>query len=157
MTFFFLTAAGVLGIDRLLKTLLEGLEGPLIPGILRLTTVHNTGTAMGLIRDLPAVALVLPGAVLLGVLFAARKLASAPLSRAALGAIFGGALGNLADRLLYGYVIDLFDFEFMRFYVFNFADAAIVVGGVLCALTLFFAEDRCWKGKTIGEEHHRDR
>ena len=52
----------------------------------------------------------------------------------ALALIFGGALGNLLDRLLYGYVIDFIQLEFVNFPIFNFADIFInlgIIGGVL--------------------------
>ncbi len=158
MTAFYLAAVLVFAADRLLKHFLEGTEAPFLPGLLRITTVYNTGTAMGLLGDSAPVLLILLGAGLAGfLLWAARTRASSLLSRASLGAIVGGAAGNLWDRALFGHVIDLFDFEFVRFYVFNFADAAIVAGSVLCAVTLLFAEERCWKGKSLGQDHRKDR
>lgn len=55
------------------------------------------------------------------------------LSAVALGAILGGALGNLYDRIIYGAVADFLDFHFFGYhwYVFNIADAAISIGAVL--------------------------
>ena len=157
MTVFAVTALCVFGLDRLLKAVLEGTEAEALPGILRITTVHNTGTAMGLFGQSASMVLILLAAVVMALLFfAARGRASSPVSRAALGAIFGGALGNLWDRLFLGYVIDLFDFEFVRFFFFFFADAAIIAGCVLCGLTLLFAEDRCWKGKDLDKNDQKN-
>ena len=61
------------------------------------------------------------------------------------GLMLGGAVGNLVDRLLYGYVIDLFELTFVRFYIFNGADVAIVTGAVLCAVSALWFEKQNWK------------
>ena len=54
-------------------------------------------------------------------------------------AVLGGAVGNLIDRVLHGYVVDMFNLQFMDFAVFNVADIGISVGGVLlCVYVLFF-------------------
>ena len=66
---------------------------------------------------------------------------------ASLGCIAGGAAGNLADRLLRGYVADLFETVFVRFYVFNIADAAIVTGCAVCAAAVLFGGRAHRKGK----------
>ena len=61
-----------------------------------------------------------------------------------LSLILGGALGNIRDRYLYGYVIDYADFhigEWRPFLVFNIADAAISIGVVIILLRAFFAKD----------------
>ena len=53
--------------------------------------------------------------------------------------LLGGAIGNFIDRLLLGYVTDMFATTFMNFAVFNVADIGVVVGGVLlCVHVLFF-------------------
>ena len=60
-----------------------------------------------------------------------------------LGLVIGGALGNLIDRILYGYVIDMFKLEFIDFPVFNIADSAITVGIlILIAATWLLPEER---------------
>lgn len=61
----------------------------------------------------------------------------------ALGLIVGGALGNAYDRLAYGFVADFYHFHVGSFswYIFNLADAAIVIGvGLLIVDSLFFGE-----------------
>ena len=56
---------------------------------------------------------------------------------AALGLILGGAIGNLIDRLRYGYVVDFIHFHYgsLGFYVFNVADAAITIGAIWIAIS----------------------
>ena len=46
-----------------------------------------------------------------------------------------------------GYVIDLFEFTFVDFYIFNVADIFITCGAVLCGVSILFFEKRDWKGK----------
>ncbi len=65
------------------------------------------------------------------------------LSAIALGGILGGALGNIYDRLMYGAVVDFFDFHMMgiHWYVFNVADAGISVGVTLLLIRTFWIGD----------------
>jgi hypothetical protein len=51
----------------------------------------------------------------------------------------GGALGNFIDRILSGYVVDMFDFEFMEFAVFNIADIFITVGAFMFCVYILIA------------------
>ena len=60
------------------------------------------------------------------------------LAPVAVSLMAGGALGNLLDRLLLGYVQDMFELLFMRFYIFNLADVGVVCGAVLCGVSLLF-------------------
>ena len=64
--------------------------------------------------------------------------------RLALGLVLGGALGNIVDRVRFGYVVDFLDLHFgtvRPFYVFNVADAAISIGVVILLLRAFLARD----------------
>jgi signal peptidase II len=109
---------------------------------LRLAVTFNSGTAFGLGQDSTAIivaGIVVLVIVLLGLGRKASRTATWPAS-VAMGALLGGALGNLADRLLrhhQGAVIDFIDLRWWP--VFNVADAAITVGAALLALVLFRA------------------
>lgn len=100
----------------------------IVPGFFDLTRVHNDGVAFGLFQGNNALMLV----VVIGILgvgfWLARTLdwRSVEVNLVA-GLVVGGAIGNLVDRLRLGYVLDFFDFNlgFMRWPVFNIADAAI--------------------------------
>ena len=62
-----------------------------------------------------------------------------PLGKVTLSLLLAGAVGNLIDRALLGYVTDMFETLFMRFAVFNVADICVVVGGIaFCVYYLFF-------------------
>ena len=63
---------------------------------------------------------------------------------ARLGLVLGGALGNIVDRVRFGYVVDFIDFHiggFRPFLVFNLADAAITIGVLLLLARAFFTRD----------------
>ena len=65
-----------------------------------------------------------------------------PLGKITLSLLLVGAVGNLIDRALYGYVIDMFRTLFMEFAVFNVADTCVVVGGIAAAAYYLFLYDR---------------
>jgi len=117
-----------------------------IPGLFELTHVRNPGGAFSLFADgspvgrmLFFVGMTLVAIVLLLVFF--RRLdPEVRLTAASLGAILGGALGNLADRLVHREVIDFLDFHIGSYYwpTFNFADSFIVVGVAILMIEMFF-------------------
>ncbi len=78
---------------------------------------------------------------------------------AALALVLGGALGNIVDRVLYGYVIDYADLhigEFRPFLIFNIADAAITIGVVLLLVrSLFMGEKRANEHQAPAADHPR--
>jgi len=82
---------------------------------------------MGLFGDRPAVLVILAVAVL-GLLWVAlyAALRHSAIAQIGFGFIAGGALGNVIDRLVHGYVVDFISVP--HFYIFNLADAAIAVG-----------------------------
>ena len=109
-------------------------------GFLRITHIHNTGAAFGLFPDqsfvLIIVALICITAILVYALVIYRyfPLPDGMLGKLALGLVFGGTLGNLIDRLRFGYVTDFIDFGFWP--AFNIADSAITVGVIIFAYSL---------------------
>lgn len=100
---------------------------------------QNPGVAFSMFADMPAAwrAPVLSAVSVLGVFLFARIIATTSdgITRAAAAIVMGGAIGNLGDRLVSGHVTDFVLVRFFPF-VFNLADAAITVGGVLLALRL---------------------
>ena len=132
----FIALAAALGLDQLTKWLITSnmAWGQSIPeeGFLRLTFVHNTGSAFGLFQGqgmiLSVIAFVAVGAMIW--LYRSSPMPSV-LMRAALGLQMGGAIGNLIDRLRLGYVVDFFDVG--PWPVFNIADSSVVVGIVILA------------------------
>ena len=143
---FWAAACAVFLADRLIKVLLEGEDRVLWEGVFRITTAYNPGAAMSLFSGNPVRMTAVAAFGMAAVLYVALAFAKGGTALVSLGLIFGGAAGNLADRLLRGYVIDLFELLFIRFWIFNFADAAITAGCALCAFLLIFRYERNWKG-----------
>lgn len=136
---FWLPAVGSLLLDQLTKLIiLKFLTQPvlLIPGILTLRLVSNPGVAFGFFPHQKLFILIVSIALGAAVLAGYQKLRNSPVYwQCGLGFIFGGMLGNLIDRLRFGYVVDFVDFGFWP--VFNLADIAIVCGAALITLGLF--------------------
>ena len=142
-----LTAA-VFFSDRLTKALTIKhlyLKSESILPFLKLTYVQNTGVAFGMFKNGNKFFIVFSAVLIAALLVFGRKCAGrSGISSAGLALVLGGALGNLYDRLSYGFVVDFFDLSFFPA-VFNVADAAITVGAVFLAWGLGLKEERTAK------------
>ncbi len=100
----------------------------------KLTYVENTGVAFGMFQD-SNVFFIVFSAVLVSALLVFRRKACGlgPAARAGMALVLGGALGNLYDRVAYGFVVDFLDLSFFPA-VFNVADSAITAGAFLLAI-----------------------
>jgi signal peptidase II len=111
-----------------------------VRGIFHITLVHNTGAAFGLLQhQVP----LFVGTSLFAVALIIRELRRKPKHRlyaACLSLILAGALGNLIDRLWYGYVIDFIDLRVWP--VFNVADSAISIGVCILAYLVLTGKDK---------------
>lgn len=120
-----------------MKYMTEFQSIPIIPHVLWLTYVQNTGAAFGLFQRGTAILAVISMVVVGVVAWASRHpMARGRWFRVALGLILGGALGNLYDRLVYRSVVDFLDLRVWP--VFNVADSSIVVGGILVFFLVLF-------------------
>jgi signal peptidase II len=143
---FLIIAALVIALDQISKLWVSSHLGlyktvPVV-GCLSLTHVRNTGSAFGFFANqaflLTLVAIVGLVTILLFYRYLSR---SNILGISALGLVFGGALGNLIDRLRFGYVTDFVDVRLWRDFhwpAFNVADSAITVGSIMLAIFIFF-------------------
>ena len=141
---FLLILAVVLAADRVTKELAPGIpEGGmiLIPGILGLRYAENRGIAFSLLSGHPRLLGILSLILIVaGWLWLRKKKISAlPLTGLALMA--GGAAGNMADRLIRGYVPDMIEALFVHFPIFNVADSCLTVGCALVIISLLFRPD----------------
>lgn len=112
---------------------------PLIDGVVHMTNVHNTGAAFGILQDgrWPLAIVAALFAILIIVLIN-KEVIHTGFGRWTAVLVLAGALGNCIDRVLYGYVVDMFEVEFMNFAVFNVADIFITVCGILFCVHLIF-------------------
>ena len=128
----------VLALDQWAKSCTEDSYQILIPGVLALHGAKNTGAAMGLFLGKPFLVLIISLLLAGAAVFLLRSMHPKGLAALSLSLIAGGALGNMLDRVILGYVRDMFEVLFMDFYIFNVADAGIVCGAILCAFSLLF-------------------
>ena len=138
--------AGIVALDQVTKALVvknipEFGHVKLIPGVVRLTYVRNTGAAFSMFTGMRWLFLVLVLVFFVGVGILIRKgVICKPAELWCLAAIGGGALGNAVDRVLTGKVVDMIETEFITFLVFNVADCFITCGAVALAIVLLFFE-----------------
>ena len=128
----------VLVLDQLSKLAVQCLTQPLVlvPGVLELRYAENTGMAFGLFAGRPWLLGLVSAAVIVAGIAVLRRYRLGVVSGVAAMLMLGGAVGNMLDRLFRGYVIDMFDVLFMKFAVFNVADAALTVGCGLMMISL---------------------
>lgn len=146
----------LVGIDQLFKLFVTLFMQPfqsivLIPYILRLTYVQNTGAAFSIFEgDIVFLIILTLIALIIAIyLIISKKINSwdylIPVSM-----IIGGGIGNLLDRIFRGFVVDYLDISFQPFdgfAIFNFADCLVVVGTILLIVFLLKAEFKDRKKK----------
>ncbi|MEY8385835.1 signal peptidase II [Oscillospiraceae bacterium 38-13] len=132
-----LLALALLGLDQLVKlhiaaTLPLGESRPLLPGLVELRTVHNYGAAWSSFSGMRWLLVIATSCIVLALLtLLVRRVVRHPLGVLAGCLIISGGLGNILDRVRLGYVVDMFNFQFINYPVFNVADMCIVSGCVL--------------------------
>ncbi len=110
---------------------------PLVEDVLHLTYVENTGAAFGMMKDARWVFMVVSTLAIVGILvYLFWKKPASKMECLALSLIVGGGIGNMIDRTLLGYVVDMIDFRLINFAVFNVADSFVCVGAGLMILHL---------------------
>ena len=147
-----LFALGIVALDQWTKFLvLEKI--PLyghvdaIPGLFHFTYVRNTGAAFSAFEGMQwlfALIFVILTAAIIYEYFWKRQ-PFTTFERWLIAAIYGGGVGNMIDRVRFGYVVDMINLDFMNFAVFNVADCFITCGCILLILHLVFFNKAFWK------------
>ena len=149
----FTVAAVVFTLDQLAKWIVAGplqlqavRQIVLLP-IFNLTWTENQGISLGLLNAETEIGRWMLVAVTGAIAIAVAVWIGREKSRGdqiALGMVLGGALGNILDRVRFGYVVDFADLhfgDFRPFLVFNVGDAAISIGVVILLLRAFLSRD----------------
>ena len=106
-------------------------EAALIPGVVKLVNIHNSGAAFGLLGDAAYARWLFLGVaalfVIVIIVVLAKHMFKSRFANWCAVLALAGAVGNCIDRALYGYVVDMFKVEFMDFAVFNVADIFLVL------------------------------
>ncbi len=135
-------------VDKLLKVYvtshLKDLPAKnIIPGILNLTYVENTGAAFGILKGHRYLFV---GITIIVLVFTLYHLFKGNIyGTFGLGAVslcISGTIGNLIDRVADGFVVDMFETVFVEFPVFNMADALLNIGGVMLAIYILWFHER---------------
>jgi signal peptidase II len=148
---FFITSAAIILLDQITKYFIDssmsvGDSFPVIQGLFNITYVRNPGAAFGIFSKSPEVfrtvfLIVVTSAAMILILYYIRmnRERGIPLNLA-LSMIFGGAIGNLIDRIRFGEVIDFLDFYIGSHHwpAYNLADSAISTGAVLLLLSMIW-------------------
>lgn len=146
-----------------------GFTAPVIPGVLNFSKVANEGASFGMLQGAQVFFVVMTVIVLIaaGYFMIRFRHKQSRFFRVVIAVVFAGALGNLVDRIAFGYVRDFIDVQLFSFwkFVFNIADAALVIGAILiCVYLLFFYKDKkqlikadAESGVSDKEEHKPDR
>ena len=124
----------------------------IIPGILSMVNVHNTGAAFSIMEGANASYFFIGLAVVVAlvcIILLATKAVKGPLARLSLVFVMAGGLGNCIDRILYGYVQDMFRIDAFNFAIFNVADIFIVVFAILFIFCVIF-------GRSYDEDEDED-
>ena len=149
--------AVLVGADQAVKIWVRAAMAPgsrrdLIPHVLGLRHAVNDGGAFGILSGWQPFLTVVSVLAIGGFLWFGRPMLQSTfwLPRAALVLVLSGAAGNLIDRLLFGEVTDMFEFLFIRFAIFNVADAFLTVGVVMLVIyLLLFKEDTARSSRDV--------
>ena len=145
-----LIALGVIAVDRGSKMVVDGMDlataYQLIGSYLQIIRGENRGGLFGMVQgSAPLLALLSVGVILALVIYHERERLPrvSPLT-VGVGLLIGGAIGNLIDRVAFGYVLDFIDVGVgsLRFWTFNIADAGISLGIVILLV------DTLWRSRS---------
>lgn len=123
------------------NALANGATVDFIPHVMDFVYVENRGAAFGILQDtrwlLIGMTIVVLGVILV---FTWKSKKRHPVFLLSVALIFAGGIGNLIDRLFFGYVTDFLHLLFMEFPCFNLADVCVCVGGALIVIYLLFLD-----------------
>jgi signal peptidase II len=134
--------AGIVIVDLATKIILEGKSLTVINGVLSFESTHNTGAAWSMLEG--QMALFIIGAVIFVLAMFLFDYFSKIQNRVyfvGFVLMLSGAIGNLIDRALYGYVRDFIKLDFINFPIFNVADMALTIGAVVFSVYILFIYD----------------
>ncbi len=154
--FYFVFILFWVAVDQAVKAVISGMvelyeSRPVIPGFFNITKVHNKGAIFGAFSQTGSntVFLFLTAASFLALVFVVYFFIKTPpaerLMKVSLSLILAGALGNLLDRIVRGYVVDFLDFYAGKWHwpFFNVADSCITIGAFLMLFIFLRRKPQC--------------
>ena len=147
-----LFALGIAVVDQITKLLVLkniplGATADGINGLFHLTYVRNTGAAFSSFEGMRWLFVGIFVVLTMAIIFEyfKKSLPFRPFERWCVAAIYGGALGNVVDRVRLGYVVDMIRVDFIDFPVFNVADCFITCGCIALMIHVIFLNKNFWK------------
>lgn len=158
MAFFALIVGALLVIaDQVIKMLVSAHLKPVgtvevIDNIFSLTYVENRGVAFGMFKDMQWIFILITSVFIIAIIvYMFKTKPKGKLFYVCAGLIIGGGVGNLIDRIFYGYVIDYLSLSFFS-PVCNFADYCITIGTVMLVIYILFFSDVLKNEKAIKKD-----
>ena len=126
---------------KIVKNIQLGEVKPFIPKILSLTYLRNTGAAFSILENqqwlFAVITLVVIGAA---IWYLSKHIKGSVWLLSALSLIIAGGIGNFIDRMRQGFVVDMFQLDFINFAIFNVADSYLTIG-VLVLIVMMLKEE----------------
>ncbi|MHC0040586.1 signal peptidase II [Streptococcus periodonticum] len=126
---------------EIVKNIQLGEVKPFIPKILSLTYLRNTGAAFSILENqqwlFAVITLVVIGAA---IWYLSKHIKGSVWLLSALCLIIAGGIGNFIDRMRQGFVVDMFQLDFINFAIFNVADSYLTIG-VLVLIVMMLKEE----------------
>ena len=126
--------------DQLLKILVRNynLDFIVVKNFLAISFIKNTGAGFGILQEYTSLLIFINIIAIIFIIWLIGYVKKSFLAEVSLALVLGGAVGNLADRIIFGYVTDFISFSFWP--AFNVADSAVSVGAVMVAYCLLFSK-----------------
>ena len=146
MVLYVILVFAIITIDLLVKlwaqnTLMDIGTIPIIKDVFHLTYAENRGAAFSILEGKRWFFIILTAVMLIVIALAFFKnYFKGVWGKTTLVFIFSGAVGNFIDRLLLGYVVDMFDFRLINFPVFNVADIFLTIGAIMGIIYILFID-----------------
>ena len=133
---------------EIVKNIQLGEVKPFIPKILSLTYLRNTGAAFSILENqqwlFAVITLVVIGAA---IWYLSKHIKGSIWLLSSLSLIIAGGIGNFIDRMRQGFVVDMFQLDFINFAIFNVADSYLTIGVMVLVAMMLKEEDNASKGR----------
>ena len=133
---------------EIVKNIQLGEVKPFLPKILSLTYLRNTGAAFSILENqqwlFAVITLVVIGAA---IWYLRKHIKGSIWLLSSLSLIIAGGIGNFIDRMRQGFVVDMFQLDFVNFAIFNVADSYLTIGVLVLIVMMLKEEDNASKGR----------
>ena len=148
---------GSVAVDQIVKAIVDsnmavGETVPVIEDIFHFTYIQNRGAAFGMLANNRWIFMIISTVAIVAMcVYLFKFCAESMLTKTGFALLIGGGIGNMIDRVLLGYVIDMIDCRFIDFYVFNVADSCVCVGAGIVALGFILSTIKEAKAEKAGK------